>query len=359
MKKHAAKGGNALNYLVSVVLVLIIASVLILIQGSSPISAFTELVRGAIGTNSAIASSIRWSIPVLIATMAATIAHQSGINNLGLDGQIYFGAFSAACVGAFVQLPYPIHIIFCILVGALAGMIYSAIPALLKVLLGVNEMITTLMFNYVAVFMTEFFTMKMMGMNQDSNPDLIATPEIFESARLTRIMPPYQASTGIFIAIAIAALVWLLYRYTRTGYEWKMLGRNPVFSRYGGVKAQKNYMVAFLLSGFVAGICGAVEILGPHLRFRSNFASNLGWDGIMVALIAKNNPLAGSIVAVIWGMIKAGSLAMERMTSVNRILVTLVQALFVLFITVDVKSMVQKRLASKKLREGTIKKEAA
>ena len=344
-----------MNYVFSLGIILLIASVLIIIQGSNPLEAFAAIVRGSVGGFSSIASSIRWSTPVLIATMAAAIAQKSGIINLGLEGQIYFAAFSAGIVGAFLPLPTPLHIPITILVGGIVGLIYAIVPALLKAYLNVNEMIVTLMLNYVAVFMTELITMRLMGLNADSNPEQIATPEILDSAKLTQIMKPYQASTGIFIAIGIVILVYLFYRYTRSGYEWTLLGRNPRFAKYGGVKDKKNYIMVFLLSGFVAGICGAVEIMGAHYCFRNNFANNLGWDGIMVAMIAKNNPRAALVVGIIWGMIKAGSLSMERMTSVNRILVTLVQALFVLFITVDIKSVLEKtkyRLSRKKLPKG-------
>ncbi|MFR1080613.1 ABC transporter permease [Enterocloster sp.] len=230
-----------------------------------------------------------------------------------------------------------------ILAGALAGLLYAVLPALLKIRFQIDEMITTLMLNYAAIQFTEYLTMLFMGLGSDTNPDLIATPEIQTSAQLTRIMPPYQAGTGFFIGLALAAFIFILYRYTRIGYEWKMIGRNRDFARYGGVRHFINYLVIFLLSGAIAGVCGAVEILGPHLRFRTNFSTNLGWDGIMVALIARNSPIGAAVTAVVWGMIKAGSLSMERMTSVNRVLVTLVQALFVLFITLDFKSLFRKK----------------
>lgn len=340
--------GGIFNYLISLVLVLTIASILIIIQGSRPGEALWALFRGAVGTTSAIASSIRWTIPVLISAMAAVIAHRSGINNLGLDGQVYFGAFFTALVGAFFRAPHPLHIMAALLAGSLAGLLYAIIPMLLKAFLEINEMITTLMFNYISILLTEFFTMKIMGLGANTNPDMIATPEILASAKLTSILPPYQATTGIFFAPAIVLLVWAFYRFTLTGYEWKMLGRNPHFARYGGVRVLRNFAISFLASGFLAGFCGSVEIIGPHLRFRNSFASNLGWDGIMVALIAKNNPLGAAIVGIVWGMVKAGSLAMERMTSVNRILVTLLQALFVLFITVDIRAFVLNLLLRRK-----------
>ncbi len=334
---------EAVNYLISVMLVILVASVLILIQGSDPLEAFREMVLGAVGSRSAIASSIRWSTPVLISAMAAVVAQKSGINNLGIEGQLYFGAFTAALVGAYVQGERFVVIPLAILAGALAGLLYAVLPALLKLRFQIDEMITTLMLNYAAIQFTEYLTMLFMGLGSDTNPDLIATPEIQTSAQLTRIMPPYQAGTGFFIGLALAAFIFILYRYTRIGYEWKMLGRNRDFARYGGVRHFINYLVIFLLSGAIAGVCGAVEILGPHLRFRTNFSTNLGWDGIMVALIARNSPIGAAVTAVVWGMIKAGSLSMERMTSVNRVLVTLVQALFVLFITLDFKSLFRKK----------------
>lgn len=340
--KNKRLSQNTLNYLFSAVLVLVIASVLIIIQGSNPVEAFLAMADGAVGSRSAVASSIRWSTPVIISSMAAVTAQKSGINNLGIEGQVYFGAFTSALVGAYVQGPGIVVIPLSILAGAAAGLLYAVVPAVLKMFWNVDEMISTLMLNYVAIQVTEYLTMMIMGLGSDTNPDMIATPEIQSHAMLARIMPPYQATTGIFIALGLAAVIYLMYRYTRIGYEWTMIGRNRIFAGYGGIRQLKNYLIIFLMSGAIAGVCGATEILGPHLRFRTNFSTNMGWDGIMVALVAKNNPAVAVIVAIIWGMIKAGSLNMERMTSVNRILVTLVQALFVLFITVDFKTVFSK-----------------
>lgn len=343
------------NYIFALISVIVIASILILIQGSDPLEAFSALIKGAIGNKSAIASSVRWSIPIIISSMAAVVAHRSGINNLGLDGQIYFGALASALVGAFIPMPSIIHVFVCILIGGLAGSLFALIPALLNVIFNINEMVVTLMFNYIAVLVTEYITLQVMGFGASTNPDQIATPEIQKTASLSKIMPPYQASTGIFIAIFIAFLVFLFYKYSVKGYEWKMLGNNKKFAHYGGVNYKLSYLIVFMTSAFLAGIVGTIEILGPHQRFRVNFAQNLGWDGIMVALIAKNNPVAAFIFSFIWGMIKAGSLAMERTTSVNRIIVTLVQAIFVLFVTVDFRQLYLKIKDS--IRENRAKRE--
>lgn len=354
LNKFKTSNSGIVNYLISMLFVVIIASILIIIQGSNPIIAFLEMFKGAFNSKAAISSSIRWAIPVIIASQAAVVAHRSGINNLGLEGQIYFGALATALVGAFVSLPPLLHIPLAIIAGGLAGLLYALIPALLKKIFKIDEMITTLMFNYIAILLTEFIVLQMMGLNSGTNPDLIATPEIKDSAVLKLLFPPYQASIGIFIAILIALLVYTLYRRFRIGYEWKMIGDNYKFSKYGGIKVVTKYLLVFLISGFIAGICGGLEILGPHRRFRSNFSTNLGWDGIMVALIAKNKPIPTLFVAILWGFIKAGSLSMERMTSVNRIIVTLVQALFVLFVTIDIKGKIINKIRKNKLSKEEV-----
>mgnify|MGYP005799935941 CR=1 FL=1 len=348
MKKIRSFLSSCGSYVIALILAVIIASVLILVQGSNPVEAFSWMIKGALGSKSAIASSIRWSTPVIIASTAAVIAQKSGINNLGIEGQLYFGALTSAICAVYVQGPAILVILVSILTGALAGMLYAVVPAVLKLYFSIDEMITTLMLNYAAIQFTEYITMLLMGFDSNTNPDLIATAEIPEGIGLFRFMEPYQADIGFFIGILMAVLIFLVYRYTRVGYEWKLIGQNPDFAKYGGIKHIKNYMMIFLLSGAVAGVCGAMEMLGPHRRFRSEFSTNMGWDGIMVALIAKNNPIAAIFVSIIWGMIKAGSMNMERMTSVNRVLVTLVQALFVLFITVDFKTLMKKIVKSRK-----------
>lgn len=347
MKKMRNILSECTSYVIAFILVVLIASVLIVVQGANPIEAFGWMIKGAVGSKSAIASSIRWSTPVIIASTAAVIAQKSGINNLGIEGQLYFGALTTAVCAVYVQGPALVVMLVSILAGALAGMLYSVIPAILRLFFNIDEMLTSLMLNYAAIQFTEFITMQVMGLDSNTNPDMIATAEMPEGIGLFRFMQPYQADIGFFIGIALAVLVYLLYRYTRVGYEWKLIGQNPEFAKYGGINHISNYMMIFLLSGAVAGVCGAMEMLGPHRRFRTKFSSNMGWDGIMVALIARNHPIAAIFVSIIWGMIKAGSMNMERMTNVNRALVTLVQALFVLFITVDFKGLLQKVMKRK------------
>lgn len=345
-----------IKYCIVVVFVMIIGALLVLLQGGSPVESFAAIINGSLGSKSAIAGTIRWITPCIIMGMAASVAFKSGVNNLGLEGQMYMGAFVAAIVGSYVTLPHFAHIGVVILTACIVAMLFALIPALLRLLLNIDEMITTLMLNYVAVLLTEYLTRQIMGMDAAINPDEISTAPIKATAALSKLIPPYSATTAIFIAVAIAIFIFVLNYYTIKGYELKQVGENLPFAKQGGVRVWQTFLTIFLLSGLLAGVCGATEIIGPHGKFRPGFSSNLGWDGIMITLIAKNNPAGVVIVGILWGILKNGSFAMERVTNTNRLVVTLIQALFVLFVAIDYQELLvkvkQKRENNRRYRES-------
>ncbi len=347
------------KYVLAFVMVTIIASVLISFQGEEPSKALSAIVKGALGNSYAIGNTIRWTIPCILSGMAAVVAFKSGVMNLGIEGQLYFGAFAAGVVGYIIELPPLLHIISCIVAAGIFGLLYSVIPAILKLYFQVNEMITTLMLNYIAILLTELFTVWVMGATAGVNPDLLATPPIYASAKLPVLIKGTQGNAGIFIALAVVIIVFLIYKYTIKGYELKQVGENLKFSKVGGVNVAKTFVSIFLISGFIAGICGGVEVLGTHGKFTSRFSSNLGWDGIMIAMVAKNNPFGVLGISILWGILKCGSMAMERVTNTNRLTVSLIQALFVLFVTVDYKKiagMLRDKFGKKKLElSGEVK----
>lgn len=330
---------EALKYLLSVIIVMVIGTFIILSQGNSPLEAFAALIQGSVGSVSAIGTTIRWATPSIITGIAAVIAFKSGIWNVGIEGQMYFGAFLAAIIGSSLALPKFIHIPLCLIMAGIGGLLFAFIPAILKLTLNVNELICTLMLNYAASLFTEFLTFKYMGFDASELADAIATPDMHPSARLATIIPKTSASTAIFIAIGIAILVHLLYKYTVKGYELKMVGENLRFSKYGGISHKKTFITIFLLSGFIAGVCGGTEMTGSFGKFRPAFATNLGWDGVMIASISKNNPIAVIFISIFWGMLKSGSFHMERMTNTNRLVISVLQAVFVLLVAVDYQAV--------------------
>lgn len=330
------------KYLISSVLVMIIGTIIILITGGDPADAFKSLIKGSFGSVNAIADTIRWTTPSIITGIAAIIAFKSGVVNLGISGQLYFGAYICAYLGYELSLARPLHILVCILAAGLIGMVYALIPALMRMFLGIDEIISTLMQNYIAILLTEYMLFVYMGFEGTTLMDALATNEILPTAKLNIIIDGTQANSGIYIAVGIVIIVYLVYKYTVKGYELRQVGENLKFAKFGGVNAGLTYISIFLISGFIAGVSGALEVMGPMKRFRTGFTSNLAWDGIMIASIANNNPIMVLVVSIIWGALKAGSLYMELTTSTNRLVITFLQALFVLFIAIDYGALFEK-----------------
>lgn len=328
------------KYIVALIAVILLGILLIQVQGQDAKAAGKALVFGAFGNISRIGNTIRWITPCILTGISAAVAFRSGIWNMGVGGQLYMGAFAATLVALYVKLPPLVLPLLCILAGCIAGMFWALIPALLKRFLRVSELISTLMLNYIATLLTTYFTKIVNGISAKNNSKAMATALINDDARLTNLIPKTNASTGVFVAIALVIIVYLVYKYTVVGYEMRQVGANLRFSRAGGVKVNQMYLSIFLVSGLIAGLAGAIEILGVYGKFTANFASNIGWDGIMIATIAMNNPITTGLVGILWGALKSGSLYMEALTDSNRLTVEVIQAVFVLFVTIDYRQIV-------------------
>lgn len=333
---------DVFKYVLAFIAVALAGALLICFQGGSPGEAYAAIAQGICGSLPAVGNSIRWITPCIFTGIAATVAFRSGVMNLGIEGQLYTGAFAATLVGLYAPLPHWLLPLACLLAGGICGLLYALIPALIKLVFQIDEMIVTLMLNYVALWVTEYFTKVVKGISSNNNSKAMATPLIQEEAKLTRLVARTNASTGIFIALALIVVIFVVYRFTTVGYEMKQVGANRRFARAGGVRTTRLFLSIFLLSGAIAGLCGAVEILGVYGKFAPSFASNIGWDGIMIAMIAQNSPIGVGVVSLLWGALKAGALQMERVTSTNRLTVELIQALFVLFVTVDYSKLLKK-----------------
>ena len=344
---------EVLKYALALVAVMLLGIVLIRLQGQDVKAAGGAMLFGAGGNLARWGNTIRWITPCLLTGIAASVCFRAGIWNMGIGGQLYMGAFAATAVALYCPLPPVLYPIVCMLAGGAAGMLWGLIPALLKRFLNVNEMITTLMLNYVATLLTTYFTKIVNGISANNNSKAMATPLIHDEARLTNLIPKTNASTGIFIAVALVLALYLVYRYTIVGYEMRQVGANIRFARAGGVRTNRMYLSIFLISGCIAGLAGAIEILGVYGKFTANFASNIGWDGIMIATIARNNPLATGVVGVLWGALKSGSLYMEAITETNRLTVEIIQAVFVLSVTINYQRLFRRRgRAARRIAKG-------
>jgi simple sugar transport system permease protein len=252
--------------------------------------------------------------------------------NIGAQGQLLFGAITAAAVGFGVEgLPPYIHAPLALLCGALAGALYAAIPGALKTYTGAHEVITTIMLNYIAINITDYLAD---GPWKDTTPGNIVarTPSIMDSARIPAIG---DIPLGFVLAVLLAVVTWWLLWHTTLGFEIRTVGLNPHAARYAGIKVARTVILAMVLSGVLAGIGGAVETQGVVGRYQPGFNVGLGFDGITIALLGKTHPVGVIPAAILVGAMKAGSSQMQFSADVAKEITDVIQALILFFVAAD------------------------
>lgn len=345
----------------AVFLGLMAGAVFVLCTGNNPITVYGYMFSGAFGTAASIASTLRWTTPLLYAGLAATIAFRGGMFNFGIEGQLYAGAFAAAIAGVYLRgTPGLIHILLCFAAAMAAGCLWSVIPALIRVKLGGNEAIPAMMMNYVAMYLCDYLTQTFF-LPEDTFGQTMATELIADQAKLAKIIPPYTVTYGFVIAIALVMLAHFGLKYTKAGFRISMTGMNSEFSRYGGIDVSKIRYRAMLLSGMIAGLCGAVEVMGITWRYESGFSPDFGIEGILSSLLGGNEPFGLLIGALFMGAMKAGSLVVERSAEVPRALAEVIKAFIICFVSarylsaymgMDVVADKVRGIFSRKAKEG-------
>lgn len=374
MKNQAKTGKKILDILerhslifrygFAVIMSLLVGCLLFIQQKENPFYAISVIFQGGLANKINIGTSIRWATPCMFAGAAVIIAFKSGVRNMGIEGQIYMGALAAGLVGANLSLPRLPHIMLCLLAAGIAGTCYALLPALLRLYFNVDELVVTIMMNFIARYLTYYYVywILMKGTLSAGGSAAVKTENIQKSAQLSTLVQGSTASTAFIYALLLLILLYMIYKYTIIGYEAVQLGQNMEFSRAGGVDVIKRFLQIFLLSGFVAGLCGGMEVCGSYHYFLANFSNNIGWEAIMVANAAGYNPITLGIISCIWGVMKTGSLHLERMTSLSRYTVNIIQMLFIIFVAVDYirlyKSFLQKRKiqqeSEEKRRKGLV-----
>jgi simple sugar transport system permease protein len=317
----------------AVVLALLIGGVILWISGADPIKAYQALYKGSFGSPAALGRTLQKATPLIFSGLAITFAFKAGLFNIGAQGQLLFGAITAAVVGFAVKgLPVYIHAPLALLCGGLAGLLYGAIPGALKVFTGAHEVITTIMLNYIAINITDWLAD---GILKDTSPGNIVarTPKILATAKIGEIG---TVPIGFLLAILAAVVIWWLLNYTTIGFEIRTVGLNPNAARYSGMKVATMVILAMMISGFLAGMGGAVETLGVVGRYQPGFNAGLGVEGITIALLGRTNPFGVIPAAILVGAMKAGASQMQFSAGVAKEITDVIQALILFFVAADV-----------------------
>jgi len=300
------------------------------------LAAYGGLFEGAIGSPKAIATSLTYCTPYILAGLAVALGFQCGLFNIGAEGQLFMGALAATFVGfTLTGLPIYIHLPLAIAAGLLAGGIWGAIPGLLKATTGAHEVINTIMMNYIAVKTVDYLVKNPL---KDPTASLNRTPFVAESARYPLLLPKYELHVGFLVAIAAIFFVWWFLFKTTWGFEIRTVGASPSAARYAGMSVSRNFVLAMGMSGALAALAGIGIVMGRPSEYalKAGFSSGFGFDSIAVALLAKSHPFGIFPAAFLWGALRNGAGLMQvRAQGISVDLVNIIQALVIMFIAAD------------------------
>ncbi|MCB9155795.1 MAG: ABC transporter permease [Caldilineaceae bacterium] len=321
--------------IVAVLLALLVGAMILLALDVNPITAYSALVQGALGNVSGITQTLTKATPLLLVGLGICIAFRGGVINIGGEGQIIVGALAATAfslalrnVNGWLLLPLTL------LAGAVAGAIWGGIAGILKARLQVNEILTTVMLNVIAL---QLMNLLLRGPLLDpaqiaAGTNIPQSESLPEQVWLTRLVPRTLFHSGAILAVILAVLVYILLWRTTVGYRVRAVGQNVAAARYAGIPVRFYMAFSLILSGAFAGLAGAVEVIGVHHRMIEGMSGGYGFSGIVAALFGKLHPLGAIPASFLFGALLVGADKMQRTVQVPSALVIVMQGLVVLFV---------------------------
>ncbi len=277
-----------------------------------------------------ITESLTASTPYIFAGLGVALGFKAGLFNIGAEGQFFMGSLGAAFVGySLVGWPWYLHLPLAILGGFVVGALWGAIPGWLKAKTGGHEVVNTIMMNYIAYRLSDWLIngpMKAPGFRP-------VTPYIQPSAELPRLFgDPLRINVGFFLALIVAAIVfWLLFK-TTVGFQIRAVGANPDASRYAGMSITRTIVLAMTLSGGLAGLAGASQVLGVDYWVGQGFSAGYGFDALAIALVGKSHPVGVVLAALLWGFLRSGATTMQSLANIPIDIISIIQALVIVFV---------------------------
>ncbi|HET8524430.1 MAG TPA: ABC transporter permease [Thermomicrobiales bacterium] len=317
---------------VAVLIALLVGAIIILLSGQDPVTAFRALFTGAFGDKRAIGETLVLSSPLLFAGLAFAVAFRAGMFNIGAEGQLIMGGLAAGIVGAWdLHLPLLIHLPLALLAAAIVGGIWGGIPGVMKARTGAHEVITTIMFNYLA-YEVNAYAVNEAGSWLPVNPMLQATDPVRASAKLPNILPGTRLHAGFLLALVAAVILWYLLFRTTFGYQIRTVGLSRGAAAYAGISWGRTVILAMFASGLLAGLGGAGETLGLQGR-HYNIQPGYGFTAIAVSLVGRNHPYGIILAALLFGMLRSGATEMQNVAGTSKELVQVLQALVILAVS--------------------------
>jgi len=311
-------------------LALIVGGIMIAISGYNPFWVYYQVFALAFSSAKNIASVFAQATPLMFTGVAYAIAAKCGLVNLGLEGQMLSGAMTSALLGVYLRgLPLAIHLPIAVLGGALAGAVTGGLTAYLKNRFGAREIITTVMLNEIIALLVSYMCN---GPFRAEGSIWGMTEEIADSAKIAKLMKNTQLTYAIFLAVALGIVLEIVLKKSTLGYKMQVIGQNIRAAKTAGINVNRVFLISFALSGALAGLCGSAMILGVNYKFIDGFSDSYGWSGISVAALAAYDPLFSVVSAVLFGILKAGAMILNRTSNVPKEFVSVIQAVVVVFV---------------------------
>jgi simple sugar transport system permease protein len=302
---------------------LLVGGLVLALTGRDALGTYRLLVQQAFGSSVAMANTLVATTPILLAGLATAAAFRAGVFTIGVEGSLYLGAFAAAWVGfTFTGLAGIVLVPLALLAAAVAGALWSAPPAILRAWLGVDEVVSTLMLNYVAILLTSYLVNEFFLAPGIANS---MSPLVAEQARLPSLLPRTQLTIAFIIALAAAALVAIVFRSTAAGYDLRMAGLSPRFAAATGISLAAVIIGAMLASGLLGGLAGGLQVLGVNYRFIDRFSPGYGFTGIAVALLGRNTALGVLLASLFFGALANGGAMIQLFSDIPIDLINLLQ----------------------------------
>lgn len=314
----------------AVLAALLLGAGLIAVAGVNPLDAYGALFGGAFLDYYGLGGTLVKTSPILLAGLAVMVPLRAGLLNIGAEGQIYMGGlFSAMAALLLPQMPGFVHIPICVLAGALGGGLWGLIPGYLKAYHGMNEVIITILLNFIAINIVSYVAGGPMMQEGAPYP---YSEEIGEHLWLPWVMTGTDAHVGVIVGLVLAVAIFLALRFTTLGFALDTVGHNVQAARYAGIPVRRCVVMTMFVAGAIGGLAGAFEVLGLKYRLYHLFSPGYGFDGILVAFLALQNPLLAPLSAFFLSGLKSGGLVMQRAVGLESTVIEAIQGLVIIFV---------------------------
>ncbi|GMA49250.1 ABC transporter permease [Alicyclobacillus contaminans] len=320
---------------IAAVLAMLVGGIVAAAIGYNPLQVYGSLLSGAFGNAYNLGNTLAIATPLILIGLGIAVAFRAGLFNIGAEGQYWVAVMCAAWTGYhFTTLPGWLHIILCLLVAMVAGGLWAGIiPGLAKTYRGAHEVITTMMMSYIGILLCKYMIEEGPMRKPGSMPESEAVAQNTWLPVLSPSSP--QLTIGLFIAIAAVIVVWFILFHTTIGFQLRTVGLNPRAARYAGIRVTWYTILALGLSGMLAGLAGGVQLLAMDHRLAEGFNTGYGYTGIVVSLLARNNPFGVIVSAIFFAALSTGGQNMQQVTNIPASLTDVLTGLIIFFVAAE------------------------